>query len=173
MRITRETVVEASADFIWTVLGPRYAEADKWASSVQRSSGLGAPAVGAAAGAPCTGRVCETQLGRFEETIERYDEANREIAYSARGEKMPFFVRRLVNHWKVVPDGPGRSRVQMELVVTLAFPFNLLMALPMRLQMGGVLRKAHEELKYFVENDETPHPRKLQAQRELASVGVA
>ena len=46
MKITRETVVDASADFIWNVLGPGYADADKWASSVHRSSGRGEPGSG-------------------------------------------------------------------------------------------------------------------------------
>ncbi len=172
MKLKRETSIQAPPEAVWNVLGPRYAEAYRWASSVHESSALGAPGTGSAKEAPCGGRACETDLGRFQEKIELYSEQTRELAYSAHGDKMPFFVKKMLNHWKVQSDGDGGSRVTMELTVGLMFPFNLLMALPMRIQLSGVLKNAHEELKYFVENGENPHPRKQAARRKVAALAT-
>jgi len=174
MKVKRTTFVQASPDAVWNVLGPRYTEAYKWASSIHMSTGRGAPGTGSITGAPCSGRVCETELGQFKENIEIYNEKTREVAYSAQGEKMPFFVKKMLNHWQVESDGQGGSKVSMVLDVNLMFPFNILMALPMRMQLGGVLKFAHEELKYFIENNETPHPRKRESRKKLpASSAVA
>ena len=174
MRLKRETLVDAPPEAVWQVLGPQYAEAYKWASSINISTGRGSPtAEHRIKGAPTNGRVCETDLGPFKEDIELYDEDARELAYSARGEKMPFFVKRLLNHWKVESDGSGGSRVIMELNVRLMFPFSILMALPMRLQLGGVLKNAHEELKHYVEHGGEPHPRKVEATKKLTAVASA
>ncbi len=163
MKLERETIIHAPSTKVWSVLGPNYADAYKWASSVNSSSGIsqGKPLQGA----PTVGRVCDTELGAFKEQIEAYSGERMEMAYSAKGAKMPFFVKRLLNSWKVLPQG-NNSKVTMSLDVKLLFPFNILMALPMRLQFGGVLKKAHEELKYFVEHNGKPHPRKVKADQK-------
>lgn len=173
MKIQKVTVIDAPPDRVWEVLGPRYTEADRWASSVHVSAGRGGPGVDDIAGAPARGRVCETSLGQFEETVVHYDESAREVAYTAQGEKMPFFVKRMLNSWNVEAEGPDQARVTMALEVSLAAPFNVLMALPMRMQLGGVLREAHEELKHFVETDGVPHPRKVKAQAKYQSAAAA
>ena len=160
MKITKETMIEVDAAKVWNILGPRYPEAYKWASSVNHSMGQGTAEI---EGAPCSRRVCETEIGRVQEKVETYNEQTYEISYSAKAEKMPFFVKSLLNTWKVVPDGPMRSKVLMRLEVGLMFPFNIIMALPMRLQLSSLLQSANEELKYFAENNEQPHPRKLKA----------
>lgn len=166
MKIRKETIMNVSAQKVWEILGPRYVEVDKWASSVNIAQGNNKPGVGKISGAPCTGRVCDTELGQFKENVEIYNENKKEIAYSAQGEKMPFFVKRMLNTWKVIPKG-NKALVIMELNVDLMFPFNFIMFMPMRMQLGGVLKKANEELKYFVENNETPHPRKQKAAQQF------
>ena len=81
------------------------------------------------------------------------------MAYSATGDKMPGFVKSLVNSWTVRSEG-SRSQVDMELTVDIAFPFNFLMGPLMRLQFGKVLREATEELQHYAETGK-PHPRKV------------
>lgn len=159
MKISRKVIVNAPVDAVWTILGPNYANAGDWASSVFVSSARpGAPKVAAA---PVAGRVCQTSLGPFTETIEAYDAHRRHVAYSATGDKMPSFVKSLVNSWTVHDEG-GQSRVDIELNAKIAFPFNLLMGPVMRFQFGKVLREATEELKHFAETGK-PHPRKVKA----------
>ncbi|MEM1362569.1 MAG: SRPBCC family protein [Pseudomonadota bacterium] len=157
MKIKKTTVIHATPDQVWEILGPKYAHAGDWASSVYASGPrLDAPVL---ANAPVAGRVCQTSLGPFTETIEAYDAQRRHVSYSAAGEKMPGFVKRLTNSWTVRAKG-GASEVEMELNAKIAFPFNLLMGPLMRLQFARVLRDATQELKHYAETG-TPHPRKV------------
>ncbi|MEM7488669.1 MAG: SRPBCC family protein [Pseudomonadota bacterium] len=168
MKITRTIRVDAPPDRVWDILGPNYTRAGDWASSVYVSGPRpGTPKV---AGAPAAGRVCETSLGPFTETIEAYDETRRHVAYSATGDKMPGFVKRLVNSWTVRAAGGG-AEIDLALTADIAFPFNLLMGLPMKLQFAKVLREATEELKHYAETG-TPHPRKVKADASKKAVAA-
>ena len=156
MKISKTIQINASVDDVWTILGPNYTQVGDWASSVYASGArAGIPKV---ADAPAAGRICQTSLGPFTETIETYDAERHHVAYTATGDKMPGFVKRLVNAWSVHPSGSG-SRVEMKLSAELAFPFNLLMGPMMRMQFSKVLQQATEELKHYAETG-TPHPRK-------------
>ena len=166
MKIKRTFTVDAPPEHVWDILGPRYARAGDWASSVYVSSEhLGTPKV---AGAPVSGRVCRTSLGPFTETIEAYDDSRDHVAYSAKGNRMPGFVKQLVNSWTVYPAGTN-SRVEMELNTKIAFPFNVLMGPMMKMQFGKVLREASEELKHYAETG-TPHPRNVKADASRKAV---
>ena len=163
MKIKHQLTIDTSADKVWEILGPQFEHVADWVSAVHisqiRNSGVGLP------NAPSSGRVCETDLGPFKETIIRYDERNRILAYSAQGDKMPFFVKQLGNTWTVTPLSNNRARVEMCAEISLMPVFNLVMGPMMRMQMGGILKNAIEELKYFAETG-APHPRKLEAQRQ-------
>lgn len=159
MKISKTIIIDAPAEKVWDILGPNYTNAGDWASSVYASHARpGTPKVAAA---PVAGRVCQTSLGPFTETIEAFDDLRRHVAYSATGDKMPGFVRRLVNSWTIHPSG-NKSKVDMELNADIAFPFNILMGPMMRSQFGKVLREATEELKHYAETGK-PHPRKVKA----------
>jgi len=159
MKISKTITINAPAEKVWDILGPNYTNAGDWASSVYASGARpGTPKVAAA---PVAGRVCQTSLGPFTETIEAFDESRRHVAYSASGEKMPGFVKRLANSWTVHPTG-DTSKVEMELNAEIAFPFNILMGPMMKLQFGKVVREATEELKHYAETGK-PHPRKVKA----------
>ncbi|MEO1189426.1 MAG: SRPBCC family protein, partial [Pseudomonadota bacterium] len=147
MKITKKIRIEADTDRVWQVLGPDYAHADRWASSVFVSHPRpGAPKI---AGAPCVGRVCHTSLGPFTETIEAYDPERRRVAYAATGEKMPGFVRSLVNSWYLSPIGDHATEARMELNADITPPFNWLMGWIMHRQFNRVLSESIEELKHF------------------------
>jgi len=157
MKIVNSIRVRAPVEKVWDLLGPNYVRAGDWASSVYVSSVRpGRPEV---SGAPCIGRVCETSLGPFTELITEYEPSKWTLAYQATGEKMPGFVRSLVNRWTLVPAGSGETDVQMELNADIAPPFNLLMGWMMRLQFNKVLSQAIEEFKHFAETGR-PHARK-------------
>ena len=53
----------------------------------------------------------------------------------------------------------------------LLFPFNLVMTLPMKLQIGKLLTFAVEELKHYVETGK-PHPRKVKASAETVKAAA-
>ncbi len=167
MKLTKTITVARPIADVWQVLGPDYVRAGDWASSVYVSGARGGTPL--VAEAPVAGRVCETSLGPFTETIEVYDPAGHRLAYSASGEKMPGFVRSLVNSWTLDADGATRTRVTMELKADIAFPFNLLMGWMMRLQFSKVLREALQEFAHFVETGR-PHPRKVKADASRKAV---
>lgn len=153
MKIVKSIRVNAPADKVWDLLGPNYVRAGDWASGVYVSSAR--PGVPEVSGAPCVGRVCETSLGPFTERITDYNPAARSLAYQATGDKMPGFVRSLVNRWSLTPLGPGETEVRMEMNADLA----PLMGWMMRLQFNKVLQESIEEFKHFAETGK-PHPRK-------------
>ncbi|MEM6273883.1 MAG: SRPBCC family protein [Myxococcota bacterium] len=162
MKIEKFAKLNVSADRAWQLLGPDYVRAADWASAVFVSSARpGTPEI---ARAPVAGRVCETSLGPFTETIVEYDPSTRRIAYRATGEKMPGFMRSLVNTWKIQPTGDSTCDVTMILQAELAPPFNVLMAPLIRLQFSGVLNRSLEEFAHFAETG-NPHPRKVKTDR--------
>ena len=158
MKLALEVTANAPIDRVWDILGPGYVNAGNWASAVYISQ----PRSGEAkvAGAPAAGRVCQTSLGPFTETIEEYDPTNHRVAYSATGDKMPGFVKSLVNSWTLTPIGAGRTKVRMELNADIAFPFNVLMGWMMKMQFKGALKDSIEDLKHYAETGK-PHPRKI------------
>lgn len=166
MNITKQIAIEAPVDAAWERLGPQFSSVDRWASSVARSrlrdDGR------KLAGAPCYGRVCETDLGPFRESLVEYDERSHVLAYEASGDKMPFFVKKLRNRWSLHAQGPETTLVQMEMNVDLMPVFSLLMGPMMRRQMAPVMAQSIEEFKHFVETGR-PHPRKEQAIAEAAA----
>ena len=168
MKLALEVTANAPIDRVWDILGPGYVNAGDWASAVYISQ----PRMGEAkvAGAPAAGRVCQTSLGPFTESIEEYDPVNHRVAYSATGDKMPGFVKSLVNSWTLTPAGSGRTKVRMELNADIAFPFNVLMGWMMKMQFRGALKDSIEDLKHYAETGK-PHPRKLKA--DASKKGIA
>ena len=157
MKITKNITVAANPADVWRVIAEEYDQVDRWASAVERSMAVaGGSAPG---GAPVAGRTCETSLGPFKERIVEYDETNHRLAYEASGEKMPFFVKNMTARWRLSQVKPGTTDVAMTLDVRLLPVFNVLMALPMKIQLGKVVQESIEECKHFVETGE-PHPRK-------------
>lgn len=170
MQIRRQITVDAPPEHVWEVLAHQFDQVSLWASSVSHSSVRtdGRPL----GNAPCSGRVCETELGPFRESIVEYDENRSILAYEASGEKMPFFVKGLKNRWSLTKAAGSGTHVDMHMTANLAFPFNLFMTPLMKLQMGRILTFAVEELKHYVETGE-PHPRKLKADRTVAETAAA
>lgn len=169
MQIKRQFTVNASADRLWEIMGLQFSQVSHWASSIYDSQGHNSSII--PQGAPCSGRVCNTTMGSFQETILRYDDQRKMISYNAKGDKMPFFVKQLANNWTFTPLAGGKCKVDMCLEISLLPVFNLLMAPMMRMQMGGIINQIVEELTYFAENG-TPHPRKLEAQQKLQLKGA-
>ncbi len=160
MNIKRRISIEATPEAVWRILAEQYEHVDRWASSVAHATArMGGPKPDAA---PIAGRVCETELGPFSESIVEYDEERKVLAYQARGEKMPFFVKDLQNRWSLHSAAGDRTEVGMLMTAKLQFPFNLFMPPLMKLQMGRILSFAVEELKHYAETGE-PHPRKARA----------
>ncbi|NEQ55792.1 MAG: hypothetical protein F6K11_37780 [Leptolyngbya sp. SIO3F4] len=169
MQIKRQFTVNASADQLWEIMGSQFANVSTWASSIYSSQERDIGVVHL--DAPCAGRVCETSMGSFQEKILTYEKQRKIISYDAKGDKMPFFVKQLVNNWTFTPLAEGKCKVNMCMEISLLPVFNLLMGPMMRMQMGGVIDQVTEELTYFAENG-IPHSRKIETQEKLQLKGT-
>ncbi|NEQ48121.1 MAG: hypothetical protein F6K00_33135 [Leptolyngbya sp. SIOISBB] len=163
MQLKQQFTVNASADRLWEIMGQDFAHVSHWASSIHASQARQTGIV--PQGASCSGRVCTTSMGEFKEQILKYDERKKMVAYDAKGDKMPFFVRQIENSWTFTPLPGNRCQVDMRMKISLLPVFNLFMGPMMRMQMGGVVNQVIEELTYFAENG-MPHPRKVDAQQK-------
>ena len=159
MEFTVKTSIDASADKLWGILGSDYSNIGSWTSQVLESHGP--ENVG-----PGEARVCQTAgFGDTLETLVRYDDDQREFAFTMESEKSPFFMREILNTWSVEPKGDGRSDVQVHVKVKLLPVFAQLLGGRMSKRMAKRGDSILEELKFYAENGEV-HPRKM---RQLAA----
>ncbi|MEO0422582.1 MAG: SRPBCC family protein [Pseudomonadota bacterium] len=159
MDIQRKIRIATTADKAWAVIGPEFADVDKWASNVFVSTSRNNNA--APSGAPAGGRVCSTSQGEFDESIVDYDESRRLIAYAVTGKALPGFVKSIQARWAIQPAGPNASTATMTMTADLAQPFAFLMGWMMKKQFGKAIDESLEEFKFYLEQGSV-HPRKTE-----------
>ncbi len=162
MTISKQITIDAPAAKVWQVVAHDFHKADQWASSVNHSTSRKAGPVPDGCPLDAAGRACDTSIGGVKEEIVYYNEAGKKFGYRATAEKMPFFVKNLVNNWQVIPQGEHSAKVDMKLNIDLMPVIGTVMSPMMKVQMGKLLGEAVEELKFFIEHGK-PHPRKVQA----------
>ncbi|ABD54470.1 SRPBCC family protein [Jannaschia sp. CCS1] len=168
MELTITRTIDAPLDKVWDIVGPNYTSAGDWASSVYVSGArAGTPKV---ASAPAAGRVCETSLGPFTETIEAYDADRHTVSYSAGGEKMPGFMKGLRNTWNLTQSGNG-TKASMTLRADIAFPMNILMGWMMKMQFKKALNETIDDLKVYAETGR-PSPRKVKVDASKKAIAA-
>ena len=147
MEIKRQVTVNASADKVWKILGTDFNNISEWASSVLESKAI--PDL-----PPGSGRVLNVKgLGEVVETIYKYDDDKRELAFILEGKKMPFFMRKTDSTWRVKPQGDERSGLEVQFDVTVMPVFKQLMSGMISKGMAQRADGLLSELKYFAEND--------------------
>jgi hypothetical protein len=167
VKMTKSLNVNVSADALWEIFGPGFADAGKWASAVDSATGHGE---GKFEGAVCDTRSCDLSAKGFSSVKERivdYDHKNKTLSFDVE-EGMPGFVTVLNNKTVITSLGEGMSKA--ELTVTMQMkPF-------MGSLMGGMLKKnlstlidsALDDLKVFAETGE-PSDRKKERMAKLAA----
>lgn len=157
MQISRIIKVSAPIEKVWSIVAEHYHHVGRWASAVNVSKeNTSANKVN---GSAVGGRICETSLGPFRETIEIYNPANKTLQYSATGDKMPFFVKSLGGHWQLKRLSDNQTEVSMTFNADLMFPFSMLMGWMMRMQFAKAINETLEELACYAETDDV-HQRK-------------
>ncbi|MBV7337438.1 SRPBCC family protein [Chloroflexi bacterium TSY] len=147
MEITRQVTVNASAEKVWNILGTDFNNISEWASFVIDSKAI--PDM-----PPGSGRVCQVRgAGEVKETIYKYDEDGRTLAFILEGKKIPFFMQKIDNTWSVTPIGDNRSELQVNVDLAVMPVFKQLMSGLLRKQMGKTADDILGELKFFAEND--------------------
>ena len=112
MEISKNAVVNVSAERLWSILADDFDKVGEWARGVDSSAANTSAEVpdGAAVG----GRVCQAPgFGAINETFTSFDPVERTYAFKATASKIPSFVHNLTNHTLVKPLGPEQSEVQI------------------------------------------------------------
>ena len=150
MEIKQQININASADKVWGILSNDFANVTKWATRMinsERSSDLG----------PIGGRSVNTvEYGEATETLYRFDEEQRDLAYHVRGDNLPPMISDVTTGWRVDQVSETESAVTTT--------FGAAVSPEMEEMISGRLLQGLipllEELKYYAENDQ-PHPRKV------------
>jgi hypothetical protein len=167
VKVSSETIIDASADRVWEIVGHQFTRIGEWATAIPASRP--SSQTPGAAEAPVAGRVCETGLPMVpavEETILAYDEGGRTLTYAGAG--LPRFVREARNQWSVIPLDDQRARVRVEAIIEMRGLVGLLFAAPFRLWAARVGGNTLDDLKHYVELGR-PSTRK---QRQLVNLSA-
>lgn len=152
LRMTSD-VIEVSADKLWDIIGPGFADVGAWTSSVDRSQGRGEPEF---AGAPCGERTCHVNISGYDQMTERmthYDASNRELIYKVT-EGVPGFVLLARNHWTLREVGENQSVAEMTCTLRLTPWMGMLLGWMMKWQVRRSLQQVFRELKTYAETGE-------------------
>lgn len=153
MKIVNQININTSIDKVWEILSGNFSEISSWTSAVVVSTeNPDLPKGG--------GRKCELPDGAIaSETLVNVDSGQHTFSYEVKLSSMPFFVRSMINTWKVEPIADGQSRVSFEIGVTLLPIFAQIMGALMKRQFNKLAKVVLEELKVFSETGKV-HPRK-------------
>jgi Polyketide cyclase / dehydrase and lipid transport len=155
--LSSETIIEASADRVWEVVGHQFARIGEWATAIPASR---ATSDCGNTSAPVAGRVCETgvsMLPEVTETILSYDEDTKTLSYVGAG--LPAFITAARNRWEVTAVGDHHARVRLDATVETRGILGRLLAVPFRVWARRSGARMLHDLKHYVEKGR-PSPRK-------------
>ena len=151
IEVTRNAVVNVSADRLWSILADDFDKIGEWARGVDSSG----PNTDAAVpeGASVGGRVCEAPgFGSINESFTSFDPAERSYAFEATASKIPSFVRNLTNHTSVKSLGEEQSEVRLRITADTPGVRGALVKPLMSRKFGQAIDATLEDLKIFAES---------------------
>lgn len=157
--IKQELIIKSPINKAWQVLGPEFADAYKWASSIKHSEARNHETMN---GSTCTERGCSVSgMGNIKEKILQYSEAEHVLSYQVY-DGMPKMVKYAANNWKLTDLGNGTTKLEMTIEMKTGGLMGWMMKGMMRKKMTKMSKQIAEEFKYYVENGK-PHPRKIKS----------
>ncbi|MBI3134650.1 MAG: SRPBCC family protein [Bacteroidetes bacterium] len=158
MKIEREIIIDSSINKAWKVLGTEFADAYKWASVVNHSESKG----GSLNGSSCSERSCDISgMGKTREKLISYSDAEHSLCYTVP-EGMPKMVKHATNSWQLVSLGTDKTKLKMEMNLTLGGFMGFMMRPMMNLMMRKMAKGITDDFKFYVENGR-PGKAKLKA----------
>ncbi len=172
MEIERKTVINATADHVWELLGPGFANIGDWFSGVLASEGLPHAASSAQVEATCdiAGRVCTTAQGELTERITRYDPDARSFSFEIEG--LPGFVVGASNTFAVRDLGRGRSELSFRVNIELKPVAGVLMGWMFRRKVNETADQILSDFSVYAETGAVSD-RKQRTNRKLARTRAA
>ncbi len=157
--IKQELIISASIAKTWQVLGPEFADAYKWASSIKHSEATNKETMN---GSTCTERGCSVSgMGNIKEKMLSYSETDHTLSYQVY-EGMPKMVKYAANTWTLTDLGNGTTKLEMQIEMKTGGLMGSMMKGMMRKKMTKMSKQIAEEFQYYVENGK-PHPRKTKS----------
>jgi len=149
MNVSTSILIDAPAEDVWEVIGPRFTRVSDWVSAVASSEPTGAAE---SSGAPAAGRACRVATAGFDQIAEEltaYEPEARRLSYRMVG-GMPSFVADASNTWqaRTLPD--GRTEFTMDADVAFVGAGRFIGPL-LRAYLSRVAHRTSRDLKTLVE----------------------
>ena len=158
--IIQSLEVRSSTEKAWEIIGPGFINISNWGRGILRSwnNDNVKPSF---EGAPAGGRYCELiGFGTFDEKIIHYSEREREISWSATGEKLPKFVSGLQNELKVERIDDHTCRLTSHISASLNGIMGLLMRSLMKKNFTRQIKGFLNDWKIYAETGDISEAKK-------------
>ena len=153
--ITKQIILNTTIEKAWKVLGPEFADAHKWASSIKHSQANDTKSFN---GSTCSERGCDVSgIGNIKEKITEYSDTEHVLSYDVY-EGMPSMTRHMNNYWKLTDLGNGSVKLEMKMTMKIGGMMGAMMKGMMKKKMSKTADQIMEEFKYYTENG-APHSR--------------
>lgn len=169
--IREEMTYKVSADTLWKIVGPGFADVHEWSSNVDFTTGKGLSKI---PGAPCSERICDVNVkgfGQVSETLMAYDAEAMSLAYEANL-GMPSWVTLAANRWTVQAIDNQTSRLVMEAEFKTQGLMGWMMNGLMNRKLNKTIQTVLLDLKSYVETGKVSRVKQARLD-ELAARGVA
>ena len=167
VKLSKSVTVNVSANDLWEIVGPGFAEAGKWSTAVDHSEGTGE---GKFEGATCDTRSCDLSAKGFtsvNERITQYDAGNKTLGFDVF-EGLPGFVTKLNNRTVITTLGEGKSKAELQITVHMKPFMGALLGGMFKKNLDGLIDTALEDLKVYAETGK-PSANKQARMKKLAA----
>lgn len=152
--------VNTPADKAWEIIGPNFLNIGDWGRGIKRSWN-NQEVKATFKGAPAGGRFCDLgKMGIAEERILHYDQAKREITWSAKSDKIPGFIKNLQNVLKVEVVNDDTCKVYTNITADASGIGGLLMGGMIKKNFNKLLKGFVKDWKCYTESGEVSETKK-------------
>lgn len=166
VKMSKSVTVNVSADDLWEIIGPGFAQAGVWSTAIDHSVGHGEAKF---EGAQCDTRVCDVSakgFSRVNERITKYDSENRTLAFDVF-DGMPSFVKLANNRTAITDLGNGKSKADLQITMQMKPFMGMLMGGVLKSNLSNLIDSALDDLKVYAETGE-PSERKKARMAKLS-----
>jgi len=164
-KVDRKDLIEinTSAERAWEIVGPNFLNIADWGRGVNKSWN-NESVLATFEGAPAGGRFCDLgKFGKADEQIVHYDQAQKEITWSAKIDKMPSFLVGLQNALKVEGISDNSCRVSTNITADLTGLRGILLGIPLKSNFTKLQKGFLKDWKTYAETGEVSETKKRES----------
>ncbi|MFT5780502.1 MAG: hypothetical protein ACI837_003464 [Crocinitomicaceae bacterium] len=167
VKMTKSLEVNVSAENLWEIIGPGFADAGKWSTAIDHSAGHGEAKFD---GATCDTRSCDLSAKGFSSVNERiteYEPSKHTMSFDVYA-GMPGFVTYMNNRTVITDLGNGKSKAELSITMHMKPFMGALMGGMLSKNLSNLIDSALDDLKVYVETGK-PSDRKTARMNKLAA----